>query len=108
MWLEVVSFGAAIAAGALVGGIIGAYMRDYELKRRVLELEVAVVGLVNSVKGQRGNMAKEEQNAAVQAVMLQAKTIWEGEGEQNEKIKKIVALAMQNPQVLQGLMKMIR
>lgn len=106
MQLEAVFSGliAGAAAGFISGGIFG-WLSGWQYSAKLIELERKINQLWGSFSSEKGVAKREEMSAEVQEVMLQAAAIWKTEGDEKEKINKLLGLATQHPAVAMRLMK---
>jgi uncharacterized protein with von Willebrand factor type A (vWA) domain len=103
MLIEVLSGLFAGAIGGFVGGSITGYFAGWQFSTALDMLKKRVDTLWGSTNSEKGVEARTLNATQEAAIMAQAVALWQSND--SDKMQKLVALAAQNPQMTQRLLK---
>jgi len=102
----IAGFIGGIVAG-FIGGSITGWFSGWQYSSKIIELDRKINQIWGSFNSGKGVNARAEMDEQVQATLAQAMQIWKGEGDQGEKVNKILGLAAENPKVAMKILKQL-
>ncbi len=102
-----------LAISALVVGLGAAFvgfwsgLKAFAFSARLDGLEARFQRMHNEAAGLAGNAAREAKSDRRDAAIAEGLAIWQGEGSEDEKKKKLVALGLKYPDVAGGVLKRV-